>query len=492
MVRHHVISSALAAVLVIYTTTYLSAQTTPDSTGQQPSTADLEQRIRCLESKLDALTSKQATEDFISAPKTFLNPEDQVPTGTGQSDNDSTGVQDKSRFTAGWDNGFFVQSMDEQFKLGITGQIQSDFRTFSNSGDRVDFDNFFLRRARLGIEANILRYYEFRFLPDYAQGQSRIQDSYINIHYWDEFQIEAGKFKQPFSYEQLLQDRFTPLMERSLFDQLVPARDVGVMLHGKHLIGDRIDWGISVSNGAINGDGDANTLKDYAFLGAVRPFKGIDSLSFLDLLQFGFTATMGVEQEAANAVLRTPAGTPFFNFVNNVRADGLRIRYSPEIVYFYESFGFAAQYFRQDQRFRTPDGLTLNNVSYNGWYIMGSYLLTGEKRISYSEAIDPRSPFDPRPGSFGIGAWEVIGRISRLKVGASAFTEGPAGLADPVRSSSGATEWTLGINWYLNSWVRTQVNYEHDRFDLPVQLGPRKTDFFSRSNALMVRLQLVF
>ena len=70
--------------------------------------------------------------------------------------------------------------------------------------------------------------------------------------------MEAGKFKQPVSYEQLIQDRFVPTMERSLIDQLVPARDEGIMVHGQKLFGNRLDYAISFSNGEINGNIDTN------------------------------------------------------------------------------------------------------------------------------------------------------------------------------------------------------------------------------------------
>ena len=45
---------------------------------------------------------------------------------------------------------------------------------------------------------------------------------------------------------------------------------------------------------------------------------------------------------------------------------------------------------------------------------------------------------------------------------------GLARLADPTKYSSGATEMTLGLNWYLNRWVRAQLNWEHVWFDDPV------------------------
>src|SRR5262249_5790607 len=158
-----------------------------------------------------------------------------------------------------------------KFKLRFTGQIQGDYRAFLQGEDRTDVDTFLVRRARLGIEANMDDYYEFRLLPDFsnAQGpggpaQTRIPDPYNNSAYWDCFQIEAGKFKQPFSYEQLIQDRFVPTVERSIIDQLVPARDCGLMVHGQKLFDDKLDYAFSVYNGEINGDFDFEKRKDVA------------------------------------------------------------------------------------------------------------------------------------------------------------------------------------------------------------------------------------
>ena len=69
---------------------------------------------------------------------------------------------------------------------------------------------------------------------------------------------------------------------------------------------------------------------------------------------------------------------------------------------------------------------------------------------------------------------------------------GTARLADPTKVSNGATEMTLGFNWYLNKYVRAQFNWEHSWFDRPVQLGPAKTQFFTTNDALMTRFQVIF
>lgn len=453
--RNRVLLACCAAVIVLAVPPYLRAQS--DS-------PDLEQRIKLLEEKLSSI---ETPADAIPIPEP--NP----------------------KITSGWDNGFILRSPDEQFQLRITGQVQTDFRGYLAEGDKTDIDSFVVRRARLGIEANVLKYYEFRFLPDFGVGQARIADAFFNMHYWDEFQVEIGKFKQPFSYEQLIQDRFVPLMERSLIDQLVPARDVGIMLHGQKLLDDRFDWGTSISNGEQNGDQDLNNAKDIAARVAIRPFRGQSPL--LENLQLGMAVTFGNQNEPTTGfLLRTPAGIPFFRFLDGVRADGLRTRLSPEIVYFLGGFGIAAQYFRMDQEFRPPGNLRTIDVPFDGFYAMATYLLTGETRTTYSVGIDPLQPFDPRPGQFGMGAWELVGRVSRLRLGDDVFLRAPNRLADPTRFSNTATELTLGFNWYLNRWVRMQFNWEHAWFGRPVQLGPGPSGFIKQEDTLQTRLQIVF
>ena len=58
--------------------------------------------------------------------------------------------------------------------------------------------------------------------------------------------------------------------------------------------------------------------------------------------------------------------------------------------------------------------------------------------------------------------------------------------------SQGATELTVGFNWYLNKYVRLQFNYEHDWFDQPVQLGPGASGRVKDQDTLLTRLQLNF
>jgi phosphate-selective porin OprO/OprP len=422
------------------------------------------------------------------------------------------GAGEKSSGFAGWDDkeGFVMRSADKKFMLRLTGQIQGDYRAFLDGKDVTDIDTFIVRRARLGIEANMFGAYEFRLLPDFSNaqapgtpGSTRIQDAYMNVHYWDEFQVEVGKFKQPFSYEQLVQDRFVPTLERSIIDQLVPARDEGVMIHGQNLLHDRLDYATSVSNGEINGDFDTEKRKDFAARIAIRPFNSPEMWGILQGLQLGMSATTGKEEEAfIPTTLRTPATVPFFNFNPGVRADGIRERYSPEVVYFHGPLGIAAQYYYEEQRLRPvfsgPGSQFLLDVPFTGGYVMGTYLLTGEERTTYSAPVDPLSPFDPCHPLAGTGAWELVARFSKLDLGAEVFQPLTTGrtttisLANPNGNSRVASEITLGFNWYLNRWVRVQFNYEHSWFADPVRLGPTPRGLVDHQDALLTRLQVIF
>ncbi len=397
---------------------------------------------------------------------------------------------------AGWDDLFFLRSADKRFSLRFTGQIQADYRDFLDPTDITDLDQFLVRRARFGLESVLFQNYEFRFLTDFGQGQTRLVDGYLNVHYWDSVQFIAGKFKQPFSYEQLAQDRFTPFLERSIIDQLVPARDVGIMVHGQNLFNGLLEYGLAGSNGEQNGDTDTNGAKDFVSRVAVRPFAGKKG-GVLERLQVCAAVGAGNQFEPISPqTLRTPANVPFFQFNRGVFADGRRSRWSPELVYFVGSFGFATQYFQMRQLMRPAAvgaGAQFNiNVPFEGYYLQATYLLTGEQRTGYGQAIDPKRPFDPHRHTFGPGACELVARVSRMAVGDVVFAPGAARLADSAAVSNTATEMTLGFNWYLNKWVRAQFNYERAWFGRPVRLGPGPQGLFRDHDSLQTRLQFIF
>lgn len=481
----------------------------PAARGDTPDTATVEQlqnRVQALEESLRQMQADKAATPTPPVPADSTSPSispvaltsaDVAPPGsTAQSPDQSSALVNYP--VVGWQDGFILQNPDKSFVLRITGQIQTDYRAFLDKNDTTDIDTFLVRRARLGIEATLLKYYEFRLLPDFAGTvpTTSITDAYLNIHYVDEIQFEIGKFKQPVSYEQLIQDRYVPFMERSLIDQLVPARDVGAMIHGHNLFEGRMEYAVSLSNGEINGGGtttnkDSNNDKDLDGRIAFRPFYP-DEGSLFRRLEFGVSGGTGVENEPINpSSLTTPATVTWYTYKAGVLADGLRTRLSPELSYYYGGLGFAAQYYKEQQEMQLAAGSPTVNVPFEGYYFMGSYLLTGEERTEYTQQIDPLRPFDPHCICCSPGAWELLFRVSRLEVGQQAFLAG-GGLA-AATASPGATETTLGVNWYLNKWVRSQLNWEHAHFDTPLTLNSAAgAPKFNSQDTLYARLQFIF
>jgi phosphate-selective porin OprO/OprP len=137
-------------------------------------------------------------------------------------------------------------------------------------------------------------------------------------------------------------------------------------------------------------------------------------------------------------------------------------------------------------------------VPFEGYYFMTTLLITGEERTTYSAAVAPLRPFDICHPCANPGAWELVGRVSRLRVGDDVFTRVPTGrttfvqLADPTRNSDSAVEMTLGFNWYLNEWVRVQFNWEHAWFREGVRLGPGPDGLLRHQDTLMTRFQIIF
>ena len=110
-----------------------------------------------------------------------------------------------------------------------------------------------------------------------------------------------------------------------------------------------------------------------------------------------------------------------------------------------------------------PAGSAYPDLSFSGYYALGSYFLTGESRNYYQRLgsfwrVSPHRAFDPW-GSGGWGAFEVAARVSRVDLDDETrdFVGGVrGGVSDNV---------SLALNWYFNAYVRLSLNYVHAEVD---------------------------
>ena len=133
----------------------------------------------------------------------------------------------KTKPTAGWKDGFFLESSNGDFKLKLKGYIQTQGRWFPNEAGSTGTSSFFLRRVRPTIEGTVFKYFDYKIMPDFGGtgGTSitaTLQDAYADVKYFPYARFRAGKFKEPFSLERLQSGSDLLFVERSISNSLAP------------------------------------------------------------------------------------------------------------------------------------------------------------------------------------------------------------------------------------------------------------------------------
>ena len=373
----------------------------------------------------------------------------------------SPAAQEKEvSLTAGWEGGHpTIRSTDGNFLMRFGGRMQLDYRGYT--GADAPTSTFLIRRARLEVDGNLYKNFEYKIQAEFADtGSQLLRDAFLNVNYTEKFQVMAGHFEPPFSQEKLQTSKYIDFVERSSVGNLVPERSPGVMAHGALR-----DGLIGYEVGAFNGQGILGNATDGRpeVFGRLRvtPWK-------TDAGQFSFGGAVSNGKNGEGESFRGRAASQSFTFFDPVPVLGEVQRYNAEFWWTYQSFSLRGEY-DQSNQFREGlggGGGNLPGVIGKGFVFQATYLLTGEKKGL--QGIKPLRNF--RDGG-GLGAWEVAGRFERLQ------------LDDDVNSNH-ATAWTLGVNWWLNKFVRYQANVAFERFHDPLrapELGnPDHVGFLSR------------
>jgi phosphate-selective porin OprO/OprP len=372
--------------------------------------------------------------------------------------------------------GFFLKSADdgETYNLRIGAYVQADSRWYLTQ-TKPTGSEFLIRRARPYFEGTVAQYYDFRLMVDFGQGATTLQDAYGDVHYWPEFRSRFGKFKEPVGLERLQDDRNLKFVERALPSALVPDRDLGFDFHGE-LFDQRAEYAIGLFNGVPDNtatvDTDNNDAKDFAARVYFHPFAK-SAVEQLEKLGLGVSGTYGDERAGTLDTYKSAGQTTFFTYNKGVVASGPRYRISPQFDYYGGSLGLLGEWVQNGQEFRLNTTATTvvkgkkvtipvathpTQISNQAWQLAATYLITGED-ATYG-AVKPFHDFSPFGGG-GLGALELAARIDQLLVDHDAFNDG---LASKTTSAQEATEFAVGVNWYLNQNVKAMVDYEHTGF----------------------------
>lgn len=382
--------------------------------------------------------------------------------------------------TAGYNDGFFLASADGAYALRIGGYLQADSRFFIDN-DSAGNDAFTLRRARLDLRGTVAQRFSIRLTPDFAGDRVTLADGYIDAAFAPWLTVRAGRFKTPFGIERLQSGSELLFVERALTDNLIPGRDLGVQLSGEAFAG--VGYAFAVLNGVADGtsgDGDLNDGVDIAARVFARPLAA-SMYSPLRGAGLGLAGTWGTPSERQLPSFRTSARSTFFRYDDDVLADGHQWRVSPQAAWVEGSLSVLAEYVISSQQVERPGERAW--IDNHAWQARASWLLTGEK-ATYAGAVVPDAPFNF--GGGGWGAWETALRWSSLDVDGDAFSNG---FAEPYSSARRADAIAVAVNWFLNRNVKVNFNYEHTGFGggAADRDGDRDDE-----NVFLTRMQLAF
>ena len=201
-------------------------------------------------------------------------------------DEAAAAAKESTPVVAAGPKGFSLKSADGKNQIRLRGTLHLDYRNISGTDPGGTFDTFVATRVRPTIEGTFANIYDFKFMPDFGQGRTVIQDAYVNARFKPGAQVQLGKFKAPIGLERLQSANDMRWVQRGFPTSLVTNRDIGLQLGGE-FGGGRFSYQAAYLNGSNDGgssetftDLDINDDKEYALRLFTQPFAESDS--FID------------------------------------------------------------------------------------------------------------------------------------------------------------------------------------------------------------------
>jgi len=344
-----------------------------------------------------------------------------------------------------------------------------------------------LGKKRLGVSGEIVNAVEFQVEAELTSDDPW-RDVYAEFKKYDEVRVRGGKFKIPFSLDENTGASRLDFMFRSLAaTHLAPGRDIGAMVHGR--VWNKV---IGYEAGVFQHDGkNARTNNPDKVYGdqtlaarvTVEPLRNKKDAP--GDLSIGVAFTRSEVPEGIPGVRgQTVLDQTFFSSSKYI-VNGERRRTGVEMAFVPGPATIKAEWIRMEteRKGESVEDTDLSPLVGQGWYVSGTYIVTGEKK---SRMPRPKKPLFQG----GFGAVEVGARVESLefKSGSSSETGSTSPRADTVLGNRDQAI-TFGVNWYVNRFVKVQANFIREKIDDPAQ-GPLPDQASFNSRAF--RLQFSF
>jgi phosphate-selective porin OprO/OprP len=307
------------------------------------------------------------------------------------------------------------------FQLGkfLRVDLRARAHAEAHPGDHFDFE-----RARIGVDGRFLKHFQYEVERDFAS-KHHWKDIRVDFDRFGKAAFQAGKFKIPFSLDQLTSINEHDFVNRSQVAQdLAPARDIGVMLHGRLL-----RKFLRYQAGVFRNDGENSESK--TAVRGTRTYAARLTLKPLRKLDVGGGVASSDVPEGLNGLRgeNTPA----------VFVSGRRLRVGTEFQWEPGPFSLRSEWIRvsEAREGQSVRGTDLPAKISRGWYVSGTWKINKPLQLAL------------RYEQIRFGSADSTG---------TAFNSPRA----PNLMMSSERIWTGGVNWFVNRFAKVQINGIHD------------------------------
>jgi phosphate-selective porin OprO/OprP len=355
---------------------------------------------------------------------------------------------------------------DDGYEFGVKGLYQYDMNNFSgdttlptnhseilpdsNAWRRKEFN--FYGKAPWGLDFNIgydFTVSGFKTTPSGVGIHGKWIDNFLRYSNKDAGDFRIGQFKTPVGWEEVTSSSATTFLERSLPVQATNMdRRIGV------------DWTYTsipnwllylayFSGGDLNGDNDGNGPAARVVWNPVNRQPGAGSREESNVIHLGIAGEREDRDSTTDGrgIVTPPQARfrarPEANLLGTRLIDTGALNFPGTI----DRLGFEGAWIHGPLLLQgeyltfSADPKGKPSYSGDGYYISGSWVLTGESRPYSKGAIGNVRP------THEYGAFEIAARYSQLDL-----NDGPV-------LGGKENDFTIGANWYLGQHLKFQANY---------------------------------
>ncbi|MGY5354961.1 OprO/OprP family phosphate-selective porin [Wenyingzhuangia sp. IMCC45467] len=343
-----------------------------------------------------------------------------------------------------------VQLLSPHESLKIGGKMMFDNAYFIESNklsnaytDKQAKSGEQFRRIFLYVKGGLYSNIEYKLQLNFINKQIGLRDAYIGIKNVPFIgTIRVGQVKEPMRLDVLNSSSYLTFMERSFNTDFMPIRNSGVLLMNNY-VQNRLSYQLGVFRNSDSNTGN-DKIADDSFVITTR-LTGMPIAKNNQFLHVGIAGSYRkYDDRLYNVNIKPEVNLSAISYLSiSGLTDVKHVNiYNSEMAYGYKSFNLQGEYMCAD----VYSEAQITNLFYT-YYGQASWFITGEhKSVKNSYSMFNRiSPKHNLNDSYS-GAWELALRYSYVNLNSHAIKEGSQ------------KDVTIGVNWYLNPYVRFMFN----------------------------------